>query len=148
MKICRIKECENKHHARGWCSKHYMCWRKYGDPLFTKLHRYRKHSLYTVWRGMKVRCYNENDRDYKNYGERGITVCSEWKNSFKAFIEWALPLWEKGLQIDRKDNDGNYEPSNCRFVSCKENIHNQRLLRNSNTSGFRGVSYHALPVRR
>lgn len=66
---------------------------------------------------MKDRCYKERDINYKNYGARGIIVCDEWLNSFDNFAEWSLKNgYKKGLEIDRIDNDGNYEPKNCRYV--------------------------------
>lgn len=144
MKICKEKGCESKIHARGWCDMHYMRWLRYGNSLFVKvkMHGYSNHHLYKVWQDMKARCYNKNNKDYKYYGGKRITICDKWRNSPEAFIEWALPLWKEGLQIDRRDNDGNYEPSNCHFVTSKENKNNQRLLRSDNTSGFRGVNYH------
>lgn len=89
--------------------------------------------LYKVWYGMKTRCYNENAENYHNYGGRGITMCDEWLNDYDVFKEWAL---ENGYdysksrsqqQIDRKDNDGNYCPENCRIVTQKENARNTRL---------------------
>lgn len=146
MKICKIKGCENKHYARGWCSKHYQRWWMHDDPLFIKhktheMHGYTKHPLYKVWDAMKQRCYNENCRQYKYYGGRGIIVCNEWKNSPKTFIEWALLLWKEGLLIDRINNNGNYKPSNCHFVTYEESNLNKKLLQNNNTSGYRGVSY-------
>jgi hypothetical protein len=139
MKTCKIKNCDNKHHARGWCSKHYTRWKKYGDPKTTlrEMHGYWNHSLYQVWCDMKQRCYNKKIKSYENYGGRGITVCNEWKNSAKAFIEWALPLWREDLLIDRIDNDGNYEPSNCRFITYTESNHNKRLLMDTNTSKYK-----------
>lgn len=75
---------------------------------------------------MKTRCYNPNCKAYKNYGERGIIICDEWKNNFKSFYEWAIQNGGAlGLEIDRKENDGNYTPENCRFVSAKENCNNK-----------------------
>jgi hypothetical protein len=139
--ICKIKECKDKVKTKGWCNKHYRSWLKYGNPLFTKHHGYSRHPLYTVWRHMKDRCYNKNGGQYKDYGGRGIVVCDEWFNNAKIFINWALPLWRKGLQIDRKNNDGNYCSENCRFVTRAENMHNTRLLMNTNISGYRGVYY-------
>lgn len=76
---------------------------------------------------MKERCYNPNAHYYKNYGGRGISICDEWRNDPIAFIQWGEKHgYQKGLQIDRIDNDGNYEPSNCRFVTPKENNNNKR----------------------
>lgn len=144
MKICKIDECERKYYARGWCYKHYQRWWKHDDPEYSsrEMHGYSNHPLYTVWEHMKQRCYNENEKAYKNYGGRGITVCKEWKNSFEAFFEWALPLWKVGLLIDRINNNGNYYPENCQFVTYTESNLNTQLLRSTSTSGYRGVTYH------
>ena len=85
------------------------------------------HPLYFVLDAMKQRCYNKNNKAYKNYGGRGITVCPEWRNEPEVFIDWAKANgYEIGLQIDRINNDGNYEPNNCRFVTRKENNNNRR----------------------
>ena len=66
--------------------------------------------LYTKWQDMKRRCYNQNRREYKHYGARGITVCDEWRNDFEAFEKWCLENGYDGkLSLDRIDNDGNYE---------------------------------------
>jgi len=90
-------------------------------------HGYRKHALYTVWLNCKARCYYPKHKSYKNYGGRGITVCTEWRNDSAAFIEWALTNgWKKGLTIDRRNNDGNYTPQNCRFVSRYTQSNNSR----------------------
>lgn len=90
-------------------------------------HGLAKHPLYSVWGGMKKRCFNNNCKAYKNYGGRGITVSEEWKNNFKVFYAWAMGSgYREGLQIDRTDNDGNYEPMNCRFSSPMENSNNRR----------------------
>jgi len=138
--MCSVKKCKNKVSARGLCHKHYQRLRKYGDPFFTKHHGYSFHSLYRVWENIKKRCYNKNRDNYKNYGGRGITVCDEWMNP-KVFIEWCLENgWRHGLEIDRRDNDGNYCPENCRFVTHGDNVRNNRLIYKHNTSGYRGVS--------
>lgn len=76
---------------------------------------------------MKSRCYNPNNNDYKNYGGRGIQVCDEWRYSLQYFHDWCMSNgWQKGLQIDRIDVNGDYEPSNCRFVTNKVNANNKR----------------------
>ena len=103
-------------------------------------HGYSKHKLYQVWVNMKARCYDPNNNRSERYSGRGITVCKEWLNS-AVFINWALMVgWEDGLQIDRKDNDGNYEPGNCRFVTSRENAINKGM-RSDNKSGYIGVSW-------
>lgn len=80
-----------------------------------------------VWRGIKARCTNAKHSAYHNYGGRGITVCKQWLESFDVFKSWAVDNgYADDLEIDRIDNNGNYEPSNCHFVSRKENSRNRR----------------------
>lgn len=82
--------------------------------------------LYHIWEKMKTRCYNRNSCNYHSYGGRGIKVCDEWVHNFSAFQEWALSHgYNDTLQIDRIDNDGDYEPSNCRWVTHKKNNNNR-----------------------
>jgi hypothetical protein len=81
-----------------------------------------KHPLYLVWRGMKTRCYNPNCRAFKTYGARGIKICEEWRNDPEAFVRWALLHgWQRGLTINRDNNDRDYEPSNCSFITKPDN---------------------------
>lgn len=88
-----------------------------------------KPRTFTIWRGMKARCLNPKSISYKNYGARGISICHEWR-SFKAFHEWAIANgYSDGLQLDRIDNEGNYCPSNCRWVTRTENARNTRVTR-------------------
>ena len=76
--------------------------------------------------GMKARCYNPQNAYYHRYGGRGIEICEEWRNSSESFKQWCLSNgWEKGLQLDRINNDGNYEPSNCRWITRKQNCRNK-----------------------
>ncbi len=83
--------------------------------------------LYSVWNRMKQRCYNSNDKCYKGYGARGIKVCDEWRQDFKAFYDWAIAnKYKSGLSIDRIDVNGNYEPDNCRWVDMKTQARNRR----------------------
>ena len=71
---------------------------------------------------MKQRCNNPNRHNYDNYGGRGIKVCDEWKNDFQAFYDWAMANgYHDDLTIDRIDNDGNYEPNNCQWITLEEN---------------------------
>lgn len=94
---------------------------------FATFHGLRKHPLYNIWSGLKNRCFNPNLYSYKDYGGRGISVCEEWRNNFQSFYDWATKNgWEKGLEINRINNNGNYEPSNCNFVTSKINSRNRR----------------------
>lgn len=82
--------------------------------------------LHRTWCNMRYRCSNPNCKDYKNYGGRGITICDEW-SSYENFRAWALDNgFADGLSIDRIDVNGNYEPSNCRWVSDKVQHNNTR----------------------
>jgi hypothetical protein len=98
--------------------------------------------LYYVWCAMKSRCYHKANKSFNNYGGRGITVCEEWRNNYKAFYKWSQDNgYAIGLILDRINNDGNYEPDNCRWTTRSVNNQNVRKKRN-NTSGFRGVHKH------
>lgn len=86
-------------------------------------------SLHAIWRSMKQRCLNPKNPVYGYYGGRGITVCDEWLN-FEPFQEWALKNgYAKGLTIERKDVNGNYEPSNCKWIPQSEQSSNTRRAR-------------------
>jgi hypothetical protein len=102
--------------------------------LTTKLHK----QLYSRYHSIKNRCYNKNQLSYKNYGGRGITVCEEWlgPNGFDNFYDWAIINgYDENLSLDRIDNDGNYEPSNCKWANLKEQRDNRRISINITAFG-------------
>lgn len=88
-------------------------------------HDLSSHPLYSRWERMKDRCYNENNIQFRYYGGKGIRVCEEWRNSFLNFYNWAIKNgFREDLEIDRRDGNKNYEPSNCRFITKPENAKN------------------------
>jgi len=92
-------------------------------------HGDRKIRLYGVWTNIKTRCTNPNNKRYKDYGGRGITICPEWANDYIVFRDWSLSNgYQEGLQINRINNNGNYCPENCNFVTAKENSWNTRRI--------------------
>ena len=103
-------------------------------------HGYTNTRLYRTWKKIKERCLKENNINFKNYGGRGISICNEWLNP-TVFINWALENgYNDNLQIDRINNDGNYCPENCRFVTIQENLGvGRKRNRKDNASGFCGV---------
>lgn len=91
-----------------------------------------KHRLYRIYNNMKSRCFNKNNTAYRNYGERGITVCDSWigENGFVNFKEWAFENgYSDELTLDRIDNNGNYCPENCRWITFHEQQKNKRITR-------------------
>lgn len=99
---------------------------------FAKTHGLSNHPVFTVWKRMIDRCYNKNHKGYKYYGARGITICKQWLNSPTNFVNWAIKNgWKLGLQIDRKNNNSIYKPSNCRFVTRHVNMMNRRCTKES-----------------
>lgn len=107
------------------------------NVLFNRVtHGKSKEVLYHIWGNMIQRCVNNKLKRFKHYGGRGIKVCDEWRNDFMAFYNWAMEAgWIQGLQIDRRNNDGNYEPGNCRIVTRKINLNNTSRTRKFNFNG-------------
>lgn len=104
----------------------------------SSIHSKRNTKLYEVWKTIKQRCLNKNNYSYHNYGGRGIKICDEWKNDFMSFYNWSMENgYKEGLTIDRINNNGNYEPSNCRWttrlVQCNNTRSNRYITINNET---------------
>lgn len=96
--------------------------KKLAKDRFTK-HGKSKTRLYHIWTGMIYRCTNPKATGFENWGGKGVNVCREWKDDFMNFFLWAMKSgYSDNLEIDRIDNDGNYEPGNCQWITKSENI--------------------------
>lgn len=113
-------------HLKGGLSTNCGCVRSMKMALYNTTHGLTTVSEFQVWCGMRARCSDPNHKGWKYYGGRGITVCERWLNSFAAFYEDMGPRPTAMHSIDRRDNNDNYEPDNCRWATALEQAANKR----------------------
>lgn len=126
--------------SRG-STKSCGCFRKKTISKTMTTHGLSNTKIYQAFIDMMSRCYKDKNKNFVNYGGRGILICEEWKNDFLSFFNWSLENgYSEGLSIDRINNDGNYAPDNCRWTNRTIQRRNSRKIVSTNKSGFRGVS--------
>ena len=127
MNICSVKGCQRNVIAKGYCTLHYQRIKNHGDDNYTdpRCHGKTNTLEYNSWRGMRNRCYQLSGKEFSSYGGRGIKVCARWLKSFQYFLDDMGERPTPKHQIDRIDNNGDYDPSNCRWVTCAENQKNK-----------------------
>lgn len=111
------------------------CLREENRHRLHRTHGLSNSRLFHTWTNMIQRCSNPNNKRYKDYGGRGITVCEEWKHDFMSFYNWAMTHgYRDDLTIDRQNNNGDYCPENCRWVD--------KIIQANNTRSNRYITYH------
>lgn len=128
--------CDHRIYCSIGCVPHEFKSKTHGDS-YTRLH--------AIWCDMKTRCLCMASKAYPYYGGRGISIDPVWATDYLAFKQWALMNgYQDHLEIDRKDVNGNYEPSNCRWATRKQQMANTRKRTDGVTSRFKGVSWNRL----
>jgi len=113
-------------HLRKGDTLSYRCLHAQRTSEAKKTHGFSRTPEHNAWLGMKARCYNEKNGQFHNYGARGISVCERWLESFLSFLDDVGERPSSSHSIDRRDNDGNYEPGNCYWATKTEQARNTR----------------------
>lgn len=141
--LCRC-ECGNEKEIlvqslRAGLTTSCGCYQSERASVANTKHGQSSHPLFKIWDGMLQRCNNPNNSQYEYYGDRGIKVCAEWEADFGAFLRWATldtaPHWQRGLTLDRRDNELGYSPQNCRWATVAEQNRNQRRTKKYDFNG-------------
>jgi hypothetical protein len=141
--FCEAEFKTNTYDVNRGNTKSCGCYHKKKVKESKLTHNLTNTKIYNIWSEIKNRTLNSKHKQYNDYGGRGITICEEWLDIHN-FYNWAMSNGyeeNRSLSIDRIDNNGNYEPSNCRWTNSTIQSRNQRIPKN-NTSGYKGVSYH------
>ena len=132
MGRCQVEGCESKLYLKGYCCKHYRQITRHGKLTpESEQHGGARTRLYRILKNMKSRCSNPKATRYEHYGGKGVKICKEWLKDFREFRKWAESSgYADNLTIDRIDSDGDYEPSNCRWLTLSENSRRSNLKKN------------------
>lgn len=126
LKIMGRREVEKEIIGSCGCLHHEMLLRR--NTIHGHASRTNRHPIYGIWKNMRDRCFNPNNKHYSGWGGRGITIDERW-NDFEKFLEDMGPSYQSGLLLDRRNNDGNYCKENCRWATSKEQNSNKRNTR-------------------